>query len=97
MRPSYSWVILIAGFWPLVALGVTFLRFGELPGDGDQIAAAVLGFLLVGGAFRARADLCAKANGESLDKHVRRRRLRPGRTFRLCLRYCGPALLGGVR
>jgi hypothetical protein len=27
---------------------VTFLRFGELPGDGDQIAAAVLGFLLVG-------------------------------------------------
>src|SRR3712207_9466823 len=48
MRPSYSWVILIAGFWPLVALGVTFLRFGELPGDGDQIAAAVLGFLLVG-------------------------------------------------
>jgi hypothetical protein len=48
MRPSYSWVILIAGFWPLVALGVTFLRFGELPGDGEQVAAAVLGFLLVG-------------------------------------------------
>ena len=48
MRPSYSWVILIAGFWPLLALGVTFLRFGELPGDGDQIVAAVLGFLLVG-------------------------------------------------
>ncbi len=48
MRPSYSWVIPIAGFWPLVALGVTFLRFGELPGDGEQVAAAVLGFLLVG-------------------------------------------------
>ena len=48
MRPSYSWVILFAGFWPLVALGVTFLRFGELPGDGEQVAAAVLGFLLVG-------------------------------------------------
>ena len=48
MRPSYSWVIPIAGFWPLVALGVTFLRFGELPGDGEQVVAAVLGFLLVG-------------------------------------------------
>jgi hypothetical protein len=48
MRPSYSWVIPIAGFWPLVAFGVTFLRFGELPGDGEQVAAAVLGFLLVG-------------------------------------------------
>ena len=48
MRPSYSWVIPIAGFWSLVALGVTFLRFGELPGDGEQVAAAVLGFLLVG-------------------------------------------------
>ena len=48
MRPSYSWVIPIAGFWPLVALGVTFLRFGELPGYGKQVAAAMLGFLLVG-------------------------------------------------
>ena len=48
MRPSYSWVIPIAGFWPLVAFGVTFLRFGELPGDGEQVAVAVLGFLLVG-------------------------------------------------
>jgi hypothetical protein len=48
MRPSYSWVIPISGFWPLVALGVTFLRFGEFPGDGEQVAAAVLGFLLVG-------------------------------------------------
>src|SRR5919107_2050019 len=50
-----------------------------------------------GGAFRARADLCAKANGESLDKRVRRRRLRPGRPFRLWVQDCGPALLGGVR
>ena len=48
MSPSYSWVIPIAGFWPLLALGVTFLRFGEVPGDGEQIVAAVLGFLLVG-------------------------------------------------
>jgi len=27
---------------------MTFLRFGELPGDGEQIAAPLLGFLLVG-------------------------------------------------
>ena len=31
-----------------MALVVTFLRFGELPGDGEQIATALLGFLLVG-------------------------------------------------
>ncbi len=48
MRPSYSLVIPIASFWPIVALGVTFARFGELPGDSEQVAAAVLGFLLVG-------------------------------------------------
>ncbi len=48
MNPSYSQIILIACFWPLIALGVTFLRFGQLPGDGEQVAAAVLGFLLVG-------------------------------------------------
>ena len=48
MTPSYFLVIPIATFWPLVALGVTFARFGELPGDSEQVAAAVLGFLLVG-------------------------------------------------
>ncbi len=48
MRPVYPWVLAIAISWPLVALVVTFLRFGELPGDGEQIAAALLGFLLVG-------------------------------------------------
>jgi hypothetical protein len=48
MNPSYSQIILIACFWPLIALGVTFLRFGQLPGDSKQIAAAMLGFLLVG-------------------------------------------------
>ncbi len=48
MRPSYLWVIAIAIAWALVALVVTFLRFGELPGDGGQIAIALLGFLLVG-------------------------------------------------
>lgn len=31
-----------------MALGVTFLRFGQLPGDSEQITAAMLGFLLVG-------------------------------------------------
>jgi|SRR5829696_531129 len=48
MNPSYSQIILIACFWQLIALGVTFLRFGQLPGDSKQIAAAMLGFLLVG-------------------------------------------------
>ncbi len=48
MRLSYSWVIPIAIFWPALALGVTFVRFGTLPGDGEQIAAGTLGFLLVG-------------------------------------------------
>ncbi len=48
MNPSYSQIILIACFWQLIALGVTFLRFGKLPGDSKQIAAAMLGFLLVG-------------------------------------------------
>ena len=48
MRPVYPWVLAIAISWPLVALVVTLLRFGELPGDGEQIAAALLGFLLVG-------------------------------------------------
>ncbi len=48
MSPSYLLVIPIAALWPLVALGVTFVRFGGLPGGGDQVAAAVLGFLLVG-------------------------------------------------
>ena len=48
MRPPYPWVIAIAISWALVALVVTFLRFGELPGDGEQIVIALLGFLLVG-------------------------------------------------
>jgi hypothetical protein len=48
VKPAYSWIILIACFWLLIALGVTILRFGELPGGSEQIAAAVLGFLLVG-------------------------------------------------
>ena len=48
MRPAYFWVIVAAVSWPLVALVVTFLRFGELPGDGEQIVIALLGFLLVG-------------------------------------------------
>ncbi len=48
MRLSYSWVILVAIFWPALALGVTFVRLGTLPGDGEQIAAGTLGFLLVG-------------------------------------------------
>ena len=48
VSPSYSRIIPIACFWPLVALGVTFLRFGQIPGDSEQIAAAMLGFLVVG-------------------------------------------------
>ena len=48
MRPVYPWVLAIAISWPLAAFVVTFLRFGELPDDGEQIAAALLGFLLVG-------------------------------------------------
>ena len=48
MRPAYSWVVAAAASWPVVALVVTFLRFGELPGDGEQVAAALLGFILVG-------------------------------------------------
>lgn len=48
MSPPYARVVLIAGLWPLLALLVTFARFGGLPGGGDQLAAAVLGFLLVG-------------------------------------------------
>ena len=48
MRPAYPWVIAIIISWPLVALVMTFLRFGELPGDGEQIAAALIGYLLVG-------------------------------------------------
>ncbi len=47
VRPAYPFIA-IAISWPLVALVMTFLRFGELPGDGKQIAAALLGFLLVG-------------------------------------------------
>lgn len=47
MRPAYPWVIAITISWPLVALVMTFLRFGELPGDGEEIA-ALLGYLLVG-------------------------------------------------
>jgi len=48
MSPSYAGLILVAALWPLLALGVTFVRFGELPGGGQQIAAAVLGFVLLG-------------------------------------------------
>ena len=48
MRPSYSWVVPIAISWSTLALGVTFVRFGKLPGDGAQIAAGMLGFLLMG-------------------------------------------------
>ena len=48
MRPPYLWVIAITIAWALVALVVTFLRFGEWPGDGEQITIALLGFLLVG-------------------------------------------------
>ena len=48
MRPAYPWVIAITISWTLVALVMTFSRFGELPGDGEEIAAALLGYLLVG-------------------------------------------------
>ena len=48
MRPPYLWVIAITIAWALVALVVTFLRFGELPGNGEQVAAALIGFILVG-------------------------------------------------
>ena len=48
MRRAYPRVIAITIFWPLAALVVTFLRFGELPGDSEQTAAALLGFLLGG-------------------------------------------------
>lgn len=48
MRPPYRWVIAIAISWVLLAFVVTFLRFGELPGDGEQIVTALIGFLLVG-------------------------------------------------
>ena len=48
MRAPYLWVTAITIAWALVALVVTFLRFGELPGDGEQIVIALLGFLLVG-------------------------------------------------
>jgi len=48
VRPSYYWIVLIAICWPVLALVATFVRFGKLPGDSDQMAAAVLGFLLVG-------------------------------------------------
>jgi hypothetical protein len=48
MRLVYPGVLAIAISWLLVAFVVTFLRFGELPGDGEQTAAALLGFLLVG-------------------------------------------------
>lgn len=48
MSLSYARVVPIAVLWPLAALAVTFARFGELPEGGDQLAAAVLGFLLVG-------------------------------------------------
>ena len=48
MRAPYLWVTAITISWALVALVVTFLRFGELPGDGEQIVIALLGFLLVG-------------------------------------------------
>lgn len=48
MRTVYPWVLAIAISWALVALVVTLLRFGELPGDGEQIVTALLGFFLVG-------------------------------------------------
>jgi hypothetical protein len=48
VRPPYHWVVPIAISWPALSLGVTFARFGRLPGDGDQMAAAIFGFLLVG-------------------------------------------------
>jgi hypothetical protein len=48
VRAPYLWVTAITIAWALVALVVTFLRFGELPGDGEQIVIALLGFLLVG-------------------------------------------------
>jgi hypothetical protein len=48
VRAPYLWVTAITISWALVALVVTFLRFGELPGDDEQIVIALLGFLLVG-------------------------------------------------
>ena len=48
MRTVYPWVLAIAISWALVALVVTFLRFGEFPGDGEQIVIALLGFFFVG-------------------------------------------------
>lgn len=70
MSPSYLLVIPIAAFWPLVALGVTFARFGELPGDSEQVAAAVLGFLFVG-----------VLSGLVLISLLRRMASRPGSVF----------------
>ncbi len=48
MRTVYPWILAFAIFWALVALVVTFLRFGELPGDSEQIFTALLGFFLAG-------------------------------------------------
>jgi hypothetical protein len=70
MTLSYFLVIPIAIFWPLLALGVTFARFGELPGDSEQVATAVLGFLLVG-----------VLSGFVLISLLRRTASRPGSVF----------------
>ena len=70
MRPAYPWLIAITISWPLVSLVTTFLRFGELPGDGEQIAAALLGFLLVGAI-----------SGSALISMLRRTRSRLGRVL----------------
>lgn len=48
MKPAYPWVIAITIAWWMVALVVPFLRFGHWPGDAEDTASYLLGFLLVG-------------------------------------------------
>ncbi len=48
MKPSYLWVIVLAGAWPVLAFGLRLAHEGRLPQDAVALASEVLGYLRVG-------------------------------------------------
>jgi len=69
-KPSYLWIIATALGWPLVLVGITMLRFGQLPRDISgaldltQVGSGVAGFVLLGAVSGWFAIWLARRGGK---------------------------------